>query len=223
MWSAIYQDINLCFCGLTTVDGMVIASSQSASKRMSPITHFFMGWAVANAVPSLSSRDRAFVTWASVVPDIDGLGIIAEKLTQNSRHPLYWWSNYHHVLGHNLGFALLFSIFAAIFVNRKIKTTLLVFFSFHLHLLADLVGARGPDGDQWPIPYLLPFSNQLQLTWSGQWALNAWPNEVITGVLIGITIWLARRRGFSPLEMFSAKADAGFVSTLRNRFPVKPV
>ena len=71
------------------------------------------------------------------------------------------------------------------------------------------------------IPYLLPFSNRLQLTWSGQWALNAWPNEIITAVLIGIAIWLAWRRGFSPLEMFSAKADAAFVNALRNRFPVK--
>jgi hypothetical protein len=188
---------------------------------MSPITHFFMGWAVANAVPSLTKRDRAFVTWASVVPDIDGLGIIAEKLTQHSSHPLNWWSNYHHMLGHNLGFALFVSIVAAIFARQKIKTTLLVLFSFHLHLLADLVGARGPDGDQWPLPYLLPFSKQLQLTWSGQWALNAWPNMVITASLIGIAVMLARQRGFSPLEMFSAKADAAFVRALRNRFPAK--
>ncbi len=190
---------------------------------MSPIAHFFMGWAVANAVPSLSKRDRALVTWASVVPDIDGLGIIAEKLTQNSSHPLYWWSNYHHVLGHNLGFALFVSLLSAIFARQKIKTTLLVLFSFHLHLLADLVGARGPDGDQWPIPYLLPFSNQLQLTWSGQWALNAWPNIVITAVFIGIAAVLARQRGFSPLELFSDKADAAFVRVLRNRFPLRPL
>jgi hypothetical protein len=92
--------------------------------------------------------------------------------------------------------------------------------SFHLHLMADLLGARGPDGDQWPIPYLLPFSNQWQLTWSGQWALNAWPNFAITGTLIAVTIWLARRRGFSPLELFSRRADAVFVSTLRRRFPI---
>jgi hypothetical protein len=140
---------------------MAFACSHGTSKRMSPITHFFMGWVVANTVPTLSKRDRAFVTWASVVPDIDGLGIIAEKLTQNSRHPLFWCSNYHHVLGHNLCFALLVSTIAAIFANQKIKATLLVFLSFHLHLLADLVGARGPDGDQWPMTYLLPFSNRL--------------------------------------------------------------
>lgn len=188
---------------------------------MSPITHFFMGWAVANTVPSLTKRDRAFVTWASVVPDIDGLGIIAEQLTQHSSHPLTWWSDYHHVLGHNLGFALVVPVVAAVFARQKIWTTLLVVFSFHLHLLADLVGARGPDGDQWPIPYLLPFAKHVQLTWSGQWALNAWPNVVITAVLIGLAVMLARQRGFSPVEMFSVKGDAACVRALRNRFPVR--
>ena len=189
--------------------------------EMSPITHFFMGWATANAVPSLTKRERAFVTLVSVVPDIDGLGIIAEKLTQNSSHALNWWSEYHHILGHNIGFALLVSVTAAGFGQQKLKVLLLAFLSFHLHLLGDLVGARGPDGDQWPIPYLLPFSNHLQLTWSGQWALNAWPNMVITGALIATTVLLARARGFSPLEMFSAKADASFVRTLQNRFPAR--
>lgn len=190
-------------------------------KPVSPITHFFMGWAVANSVPSLGKRDRAIVTLASVVPDLDGLGIIVEKLTQNSAHPLYWWSNYHHVLGHNLGFALVVTVIAAIFARQKFKTVPLAFFSFHLHLLADLVGARGPDGEQWPIPYLLPFSNNLQLTWAGQWALNAWPNIVITALLIFLALILARRRGFSPLEIFSTRADAVFVNVLRARFPLK--
>lgn len=161
------------------------------------------------------------VTWASIVPDVDGLGIIAERLTRNSHHPLTWWSDYHHVLGHNLGFAIVVATFAAIFARQRIKVTLLVLFSFHLHLLGDLIGARGPDGDQWPIPYLLPFSKQANLVWSEQWALNAWPNLVITAVLIGIAIWLARRRGCSPLELFSAKADAAVIGALRARFPLR--
>lgn len=188
---------------------------------MSPITHFVMGWVVANSTPTLTKRERALVTWASVIPDIDGLGIIAEWATRNSLRPLNWWSDYHHILGHNIGFAVLVSVTTAFFTQQKLKTALLVFLSFHLHLMGDLIGARGPDGDQWPIPYLLPFSNQLQLTWSGQWALNAWPNLVITAALIGITLMLARRRGFSPLEMFSAKADSVFVRALRARFPLK--
>jgi inner membrane protein len=180
-----------------------------------------MGWTVANSVPSLSKRERAMVTWASVVPDVDGLGIVAEKLTEHSAHPLNWWSEYHHVLGHNLGFAIIVTVAAAIFAKRKFATARLVCLSFHLHLLADLVGARGPDGDQWPIPYLLPFSNAWQLTWSGQWALNAWQNFLITGALIVAALLLARCRGFSPLEIFSQKLDAIVVTTLRNRFPLK--
>lgn len=188
---------------------------------MSPITHFLMGWAVANTVPSLTKRERAFVTLASVVPDVDGLGIIAETLTQNSSHPLNWWSEYHHTLGHNIGFALLVSVMAAVFSRQQLKVLLLSLLSFHLHLIGDLVGARGPDGDQWPIPYLLPFTNHMQLTWSGQWALNAWPNVVITAALIATTVVLARARGFSPLEMFSIKADSAFIRVLRSRFPLK--
>jgi inner membrane protein len=198
---------------------MLVVLYHAPPARMSPITHFLMGWTVASTSPSLTKRERTFVTLASVVPDLDGLGIIAEKLTQNSSHPLNWWSDYHHVLGHNIGFALMVSVTAALFSQQKFKVLLLAFLSFHLHLIGDLVGGRGLGGDQWPIPYLLPFSNQTQLTWSGQWALNAWPNIVITAALIATMVVLARARGFSPLEMFSAKADAAFVRALRNRLP----
>jgi inner membrane protein len=194
-----------------------------SASAMSPITHFIVGWTVANSVPCLSKRERAFVTWASVVPDIDGLGIIAEWMTRNSIHPLNWWSDYHHVLGHNIGFALVVSSIAAMFAKQKVITTLLVFISVHLHLIGDLIGARGPDGFQWPIPYLLPFTKQPELVWSGQWELNAWPNVLITALLLIATIMLARQRGFSPLETFSAKADATFIRVLRNRFPVNVV
>jgi hypothetical protein len=150
------------------------------------------------------------------------LGLLADWLTRNTAHPLTWWGDYHHVLGHNLGFALVVGVLAVLLAKGKGKTTLLVLVSFHLHLVADLIGARGPDGYQWPIPYLLPFSKQWSWTWSGQWALNAWPNFLLTALLLWLALWLARQRGFSPLEMFSAKADAALVRALRNRFPVKP-
>ena len=189
---------------------------------MSPITHFLMGWAVANSSPTLPKRDLALVTWASVVPDVDGLGLVADLLTRHTAHPLSWWGDYHHVVGHNLGFAVGVGVLAALLAKDKRKTTLLVLLSFHLHLVADLMGARGPDGDQWPIPYLLPFSNRWQWTWSGQWALNAWPNFVLTALLMTLALWLAWKRGYSPLELFSAKADGALVRAFRNRFPVKP-
>jgi inner membrane protein len=189
---------------------------------MSPVTHFLMGWAVASSSPALTRRERAFVTWASVVPDLDGLGIIAEVATRHAAHPLSWWSEYHHVLGHNVGFALLVGTAAAIFAKHRFKTACLVLVSFHLHLLGDLVGARGPDGEQWPIPYLLPLSDQVQLTWSGQWALNGWPNLLLTAGLILAMVGVAVRRGISPLELFSAKAERSFVSALQNRFGTPP-
>jgi len=184
---------------------------------VSPVTHFLSGWVVATVAP-LDRRDRALVTFASVIPDIDGFGLPFEVLTRGSPHPLTWWSDYHHLLGHNLGFTLLTTLIAAFISKRKVITMTLVFVTFHLHLLQDVLGARGPDGHQWPIPYLLPFSNQWQLVWRGQWALNAWPNFVLTLILILVTIYLAWKKGYSPVEMFSARADQAFVHALRRRF-----
>ena len=184
---------------------------------MSPVTHFLSGWVLANCA-RLDRKDRALVTLACVIPDIDGLGIIPELLTRNSAHPLLWFTLYHHSL-HNLAFALFVAAVALLLATRKWMTALLALLSFHLHLFEDLVGSRGPDGYQWPIPYLQPFSSSLQLSWRGEWGLNAWPNIVLTIALLFLTLWLAWRRGFSPLEMISAKADASLVSVLRHRFP----
>jgi inner membrane protein len=184
---------------------------------MSPVTHFLSGWVLANCA-KLDRKDRALVTLACVIPDIDGLGIIPEILTRNSAHPLLWFTLYHHSL-HNLAFALIVSAVAFVVATRKWATGLLALLSFHLHLFEDVLGSRGPDGYQWPIPYLQPFSSSLQFAWHGEWGLNAWPNVVITIALLSITLWLAWWRGFSPLEMVSAKADSPFVAALRQRFP----
>ncbi len=179
---------------------------------------------MANATP-LSRRERAAVTLAGVVPDIDGLGIVADILTRNSAEPLDWWGRFHHVLAHNLGFGLLVMAVAWGVAARRTRVALLAFLTFHLHLLGDLVGSRGPDDEPWPIPYALPFSDAWQLTWHGQWELNAWPNFALTLVLLGIAFHLAWWRGFSPVELLSRRADRAFVETLRARFgtPSAPV
>ena len=187
---------------------------------MNPISHFFLSWSVANGLPNSTKRDRAIITLAGVAPDFDGFGIIAELLTRNSLQPLLWWSEYHHILGHNITAAAVATGVAAVVSRFRWQTALLACFTFHLHLFCDVIGARGPDGDQWPIPYLLPFSNAVQWTWQGQWALNAWQNMVITLAAITTTLWLARNRGFSPLEMISMKADEIVVAAIRARFPV---
>lgn len=182
---------------------------------MSPVTHFLTGWVLANAAP-LNRRKRAIVTLAAVVPDMDGLGIIPEMLTRHSQHPLLWFSEYHHSL-HTLLFALIISLFAFFLSGRSWIATAMSFIAFHVHLVEDLVGARGPDGYIWPIPYLFPLSTRWTWVWQHQWKLNAWPNIAITVVLLGITILLAIRRGYSPVEIFSCRADRAVVAALRNR------
>ena len=186
---------------------------------MNPVTHYLTGWLIANTTEGLIRRDRALVTLAGVAPDLDGLGIVAEKLTLGSDRPLYWWSSYHHTLGHNLGFGLLVVLAYLLLATRRRLAALLAVASFHAHLLGDILGARGPDGEQWPIPYLLPFSRAWDLSWDGQWALNAWPNFALTLAALALTFFLAWKRGYSPLEMVSTSADKAFVDTLRRRFP----
>jgi len=184
---------------------------------MNPVTHLLVGWTVANTT-TLTQRERALVAIAGIVPDVDGFGIVTDLLTRNSEHPLELWGRFHHVLAHNLGFGLGVGLAAFALSRRRWVTASLALLSFHLHLAGDLLGARGPDGDQWPIPYLSPYSQDWQLTWMGQWALNAWPNFVITGALLLLAFYLAWRCAVSPLELVSSRADQAFVKTLRDRF-----
>lgn len=218
---------------------------------MSPVTHFLAGWTLASAAPWLSRREKTAVVLAGVAPDIDGLGIIPELLTRPGSataralahlgisHPLLWFSEYHHSL-HTLAFALIIAIAAWMIsaatnfafgpsIRGRIqpvhawRTALLAFLSFHLHLFCDLIGSRGPDGYAWPIPYLKPFSNSLQFTWSGEWALNGWQNFTITGILLLATFWIAWAYASSPLELLSEKANQALVRTLRSRFPSRTI
>ena len=182
---------------------------------MNPATHLLIGWSIANTC-NINRRERALVTIVGVIPDIDGAGFFIDFITSDQYPSLY--IKYHHILGHNICFGLLLFLIALWLSRRRIVTALLVFLSFHIHLLADLAGSMGPDGYQWPIPYLLPFSNAWQLVWSGQWELNAWPNFAITFTTILMMFYIAWKRGVSPLEIVSIKANNSFVAVLRNRF-----
>ena len=182
---------------------------------MNVVEHFFIGWCVASTAPGLDSRDRLLITAAAVAPDLDGLGMLVEIPTRNTSHPILWWTEYHHVIAHNVGAAVVVTALAFALAHRRWLTSALTFISFHTHILGDIIGARGPDGYQWPIPYFLPFSRTPELSWSGQWALNAWQNFVITGIALAITFVLARVRGYSPVEIFSRRADRVFIETIR--------
>ncbi len=185
---------------------------------MHPSTHLLVGWLVSET-GNLNRKDRFLVTAAGVVPDLDGLGIVGDFVTRNADRPLTWWSDYHHQLGHNLSFGLLYAAMSFGFATKRWKTALLAFISFHLHIVGDIVGGRGPDGDPWPIAYLWPLTDSVQIAWAGQWKLNAWPNFGITIAALALMFYLAWKRGYSPVGLLSSRADAAFVGALRNRFP----
>jgi hypothetical protein len=174
---------------------------------------------VANAA-KLSNRDRAIVALAGVAPDIDGIGLAVEFATRGNADPVLWYSNYHHVLAHNVTFASLCYLLAFGLAQRRCVTGALAFLAVHVHLLGDLLGSGALDGYPWPIPYLAPFSDAWQMVWSGQWALSSWQNKLITVLLMTVALYLAWRRAFSPLSLIWPRGDRVFVKTLRARFGV---
>jgi len=106
---------------------------------MSPINHFLTGWALACMPAQTTVRDRAAITLAAVIPDLDGVGLIAEMATRNGMQPLTWWSDYHHVLAHNLLFGLVIAMLVYAWCERRVLIAAFALFAFHLHLVEDLL------------------------------------------------------------------------------------
>jgi hypothetical protein len=183
---------------------------------MSPITHLLASWVVA-AKTTDNDRDARLVTLAGILPDTDGLGLAVDIVTS----AMNWketdlYHHFHHFLFHGALGAVLAVLGLVIFARRRCRVALLVLGVFHLHLLCDLVGSRGPaPEDLWPIFYLGPFSKEPMWIWKGQWALDAWPNQLITIILAAWVVKLAVQRGDSVVGVFHCGADAVFVRILR--------
>ncbi len=184
---------------------------------MNPITHFLTGWALTLPC-ELSRGDRALVVVAAVAPDADAFGAIGDFLQGRPLDSYELYARYHHVVGHNILFAAALTVGCALLARRKLVVGGLAALAVHIHFLEDVVGSGGPDGSQWEIPYLLPFSPSWQWSVPWQWALNAWPNVAFTTALLALALCVAWSRGLSPVGLFSARADAAVVRTLRERF-----
>lgn len=169
---------------------------------MNPIIHGEIGWLLAQ--PLEKKRDRLVVTLAALVPDLDGLGIVVSEDV---------YADWHHRLGHGLLAGLAVPV-VALAVTRSPKAALLAFVAFHSHIVGDLVGS----GPGWPLWYLWPFSDVEWLP-SWQWDLASWQNSVIglaiTLACLSCALWVSR----TPVELFSRRADAQVVATVRARFP----
>jgi inner membrane protein len=183
---------------------------------MSPITHFLVSWVGCERFHA-TPRDKALVVLSGLIPDLDGLGIIFDFITRVLGLPetdLY--QTYHRTVTHNLLAVIIFSVLAATLAHQRIWVGAWIFLCMHLHLLCDIIGARGSDPeDIWGIYYLVPFDSAWELRWSGQWPLIGWQNMLISASLLAILLWQTAQRGYSPLMWAGTQIDAVFVATLR--------
>lgn len=164
-------------------------------------------------------RDRKLVTLAGVAPDLDGLGILADwsqSLLTGEPATYAYYQHYHHLLLHGWPGAVAVALALMWFARKRWRVFLLCLLAFHVHLLCDLVGSRGPTpADYWVIAYSEPLFKHPVWMWDGQWRLDGWQNKLIFVGLLGASFWVATQRGYSFVELFSRKGDAVFVSTLR--------
>jgi inner membrane protein len=188
---------------------------------MSPLAHLIGSWLIASATTN-NPRDRKLVTWAGVLPDADGFGVVADvvgALISGKECTFYYYQTYHHVLLHGWPGAMAVSILLALLARQKPRTFLLCLLTFHLHLLCDLVGSRGPGvGDLWPICYSEPIFRHPIWFWKGQWRLDGWQNQGTAILLLVVSMWLAVKRGYTWVEVVSERADKVLVQVLRKWF-----
>ena len=171
---------------------------------MFPITHGLIGWSVSQ--PLKHRKDRIVVTIASLSPDFDGAGAIIS---------IDYYSAYHHVFGHNLVFGLLLSAGAFFYCRQRFKAMLLVFISFHSHILGDLLGS----GEGWGIPYFWPlYEKKFEFAPPFQWELDSPQNLLVTFLCIVYVIICAIRKDRTIVEVFSKKADKLVVGVFKEWF-----
>ena len=185
---------------------------------MSPLTHFVGSWLIAAATTD-NPRDRKLVALAGILPDLDGLGLLADVgRAVVSGEPVIFesYQRYHHVLMHGWPGAIAACATLACFARRRFRAAALCLLTFHLHLACDLVGSRGPSAaDIWPILYGEPFFRHPVWAWAGQWQLDGWQNRLVFIAVFATALWLATRRGYSFVEIFGKKTDTAFVAVLR--------
>jgi LexA-binding, inner membrane-associated putative hydrolase len=171
-------------------------------------THLALSWIVGHRLPDRG--DRRLVAWAGVIPDLDALALL-------------WgagaYSEYHHVLSHNVFAGAVTALLALAFAQQKIRALLLALGTYHLHLVCDLLGS----GRDWPTVYFYPLSRREYFTPYG-WPLASPQNAAVFLAALAATVWIGITLGRTWGETFlPAPADAAIVKALRRRIPwIKP-
>jgi membrane-bound metal-dependent hydrolase YbcI (DUF457 family) len=174
---------------------------------MTPITHGLIGW--ITATPLSERKDRYLVTLAGIAPDIDGIGALID---------IEYYSRYHHIIAHNLIFGIILALFSMLISANKKLTSLLVFVSFNLHILGDLLGS----GAGWGVSYLWPLNNQsFEFIPPYQWELDSWQNFIATALCIIIIITISLKKKITIVELFNKKVDQKIVTVFNQWFGKK--
>lgn len=179
-------------------------------------THLWASW-IIGAKTTDNLRDCRLVALAGILPDADGLGLVLDGVNRLFGGPkTLFYEHYHHLWLHGAFGGILITLLVISFAKQKWRVALLALLVFHLHLLCDFVGSRGPDPvDLWPIFYLGPFSKDPLWVWKGQWPLDGWINRLLSVSLFVWALWLAVRLGHSFVGVFNRRLDQVFVAVLR--------
>jgi len=183
---------------------------------------------LVGAVVTNNPRDRKLVTLAGIIPDADGLGMVVDVglgLISGQEVTFRYYQQFHHLLMHGWPAALAVAALLAGFARNRARVFVFGLLTFHLHLVCDLIGSRGPSpSDLWPICYSEPLFPHPIWIWKGQWRLDGWHNQSVFLVVFLVALWLATRRGYSFLELAGRRVDTVFVGVLqkwRNRLRPK--
>ena len=114
---------------------------------MTPGAHLIFSW--LSGVEFLQNRrERAIVALSGLAPDIDGVGIIIDKVTGTTNY----YFEHHHYLGHSVFAAIAIATLASFLAKiQKLRVWFIALFVTHLHFICDIAGSKGPDGYQWPV------------------------------------------------------------------------
>lgn len=127
------------------------------------------------------------------------------------------YREYHHLLGHNIGWMFGVMILSGRWVGWRWGSMLRVGVSFVLHVVGDFFGS----GPGWGIYPWYPWSETMFI-FPHAWRLNAWPNITVT-VIAGIyLIRMGSIRGYTPLEFVNQRLEGHLVDRLHDLDKVRP-
>ncbi|MCP5199954.1 MAG: metal-dependent hydrolase [Gammaproteobacteria bacterium] len=181
--------------------------------------HLGLGWLLGARLGE--RRNRRIVGLAGLAPDID---IVVYPLAWlaggcDLDHAFAVYAGVHHRYTHGIVFALAAGLLAWRLAagRQRVRVALLSVLAVALHLAGDVI-ASGP---AWPVYPLWPWSD---LAWGVAWSWNAsdWRNVTLSALAVVMALGWSYRRGHSPLECVSYRADDWMSSVMRGEFTAGP-